>query len=70
MAGRRSFKTDESFLELLATLGSQLHSDDLPVEVNRRQRELVLMEKPTAYATRPKRKSMRSTETHGHSPDR
>ncbi len=38
----------------LATLWSRLHSDDLPVEVNRQQRELVLMEKPTAYAAKRK----------------
>jgi len=40
----------------LATLWSQLHSDDLPVTVNPQQKELVLMEKPPAYAARRKRK--------------
>ena len=47
---------DEPPAEELATLWSRLHSDDLPVETNRRQSESVLREKPTAYATRLKRK--------------
>ncbi len=38
---------DELPADELAALWSRLHSDDLPVEVNRRQRELVLMEKLT-----------------------
>lgn len=37
---------DELPSEELTTIWSRLHSDDLPVEVNRQQRELVLMEKP------------------------
>jgi hypothetical protein len=42
---------DELLAQELATLWSQLHSDDLPVEVNRQQRELVLMEKSATYTT-------------------
>jgi hypothetical protein len=38
----------------LATLWSQLHSDDLPVEVNRQQRELVLREKPAGSGAKSK----------------
>ena len=47
---------DELPPEELATLWSRLHSNDLPVEVNSRQRDLVLMEKAVAYAAKPKRK--------------
>jgi len=47
---------DELPPEELAALWDRLHSDDLPVEVNRAQRELVLIEKPTAYATKLKRR--------------
>jgi hypothetical protein len=47
---------DELPAEELATLWSQLHSDALPVTVNRRQKELVLMEKPAAYPARRKRR--------------
>jgi DNA methylase len=47
---------DELPAEELATLWSQLHSDALPVTVSRQQKELVLMEKPAAYAGRRKRK--------------
>ncbi len=42
--------------EELATLRSQLESDALPVTTNRQQKELVLMEKPAAYAARRKRR--------------
>jgi DNA modification methylase len=38
--------------EELAVLWSQLHADDLPVEVSRRQGEMVLMENKSAYGTR------------------
>ena len=47
---------DELPAEDLATLWSRLHSDDLPVEVNRQQRELVLMEKPISYPRKTKPK--------------
>jgi site-specific DNA-methyltransferase (cytosine-N4-specific) len=47
---------DELPAEGLAALWSRLHSENLPVEVNRQQRELVLMEKPARYATRAKRR--------------
>jgi len=47
---------DELPPEELAALWDRLHSDDLLVEVNRAQRELVLIEKPTAYATKLKRR--------------
>ena len=46
---------DELPAEELATLWSRLHSDALPVTVNREQKELVLMEKPAAYAGNRKR---------------
>ena len=46
---------DELSAEELAALWSQLHSDCLPVVVNRQQREMVLMEKHTSYATTKKR---------------
>jgi len=42
--------------ERLAILWSQLHPDALPVTVNRQQKELVLVEKPAAYAARRKLK--------------
>jgi DNA methylase len=42
--------------EELAILWSQLHSDALPVAVNRQQKELVLMETPPAYAAKRKRR--------------
>jgi len=41
---------DELPAEELATLWSQLRSDALPATVKRQQKELVLMEKPAAYA--------------------
>ncbi|MBI2929920.1 MAG: site-specific DNA-methyltransferase [Verrucomicrobia bacterium] len=47
---------DELPAEDLATLWSQLHSDDLPVEVNRQQREMVLGEKPGTYGLKAKRR--------------
>jgi hypothetical protein len=47
---------DELPAEELATLWSQLHSDALPVTVNRQLKELVLMEKPPVYAARRKRR--------------
>jgi len=47
---------DELPAEELAMLWSRLHSRDLPVEVSRLQRELVLMEKPIANAAKPKRR--------------
>jgi site-specific DNA-methyltransferase (cytosine-N4-specific) len=47
---------DELAAGELVRLWSRLHSDDLPVEVNRQQRELVLMEKPTAYGKKAKRR--------------
>lgn len=46
--------------EELAMLWSRLRSDDLPVEVNRQQRELVLKEQPLAYAAGPRRQPKRS----------
>ena len=46
---------DESPAEDLVALWSRLHSDDLPVEVNRQQRELVLREKSPRYAAKPRR---------------
>jgi len=47
---------DELPAEELATLWSQLHSDTLPVKVNRQPKGWVLMEKPAAYPARRKRK--------------
>ena len=47
---------DELSAKDLAALWSRLHSDDLPVEVNRQQRELVLMEKPVANAGKRQRR--------------
>ena len=44
---------DELPAEDLATLWSRLHSDDLPVEVRRLQRQLALAEKPAPYRTKP-----------------
>jgi hypothetical protein len=41
---------------VLHTLWSQVHSDALPVTVNRQHKELVLMEKPAAYAVGRKRR--------------
>jgi hypothetical protein len=52
---------DELPTEELATLWSQLHSDELPLEVNRHQRELLLMEKHAVYSLRPRRKGLRAT---------
>ncbi len=46
---------DELPAEDLAMLWSRLHSDDLPVDVNRQQREMVLRDKTTPYATKRKR---------------
>ena len=40
---------DELPAEGLAALWDRLHSDDLPVEVNRQQRELVLREAPVPF---------------------
>ena len=45
---------DELPVEDLATLWSRLHSDDLPVELNRQQRELVLRERRVRYAPKDK----------------
>ena len=45
---------DELPAEDLATLWSRLHSEDLPVEVKRQQRDLVLREKPAPYAAKTK----------------
>ncbi|MBI2929441.1 MAG: hypothetical protein HYY24_27565 [Verrucomicrobia bacterium] len=53
---------DELPAEELATLRSRLHSDDLPVLVHRRQRELVLREKLAGCEVRPKRKSRRRAD--------
>ncbi len=47
---------DELPAEALATLWNRLQSEDLPVEVNRQQRELVLRENHNAYSTRRKRR--------------
>jgi site-specific DNA-methyltransferase (cytosine-N4-specific) len=47
---------DELPIEDLATLWSRLHSEDLPVEMNRQQRELVLREKPAPFAAKRNRK--------------
>ncbi|MBI4659093.1 MAG: site-specific DNA-methyltransferase [Verrucomicrobia bacterium] len=47
---------DELPAKELATLWSRLHSDDLPVAVNRQQREMMLMEKPSSYAVKRQRK--------------
>ncbi len=47
---------DELPSERLATHWSRLHSDDLPLEVSRHQRELVLMEMAAEYAVKRKRK--------------
>jgi len=41
---------------VLHTVWSQVHSDALPVTVDRQHKELVLMEKPAAYAARRKRR--------------
>lgn len=46
---------DELPKEDLVALWSRLHSDDLPVEVNRQQRGLVLREKSPHYAAKPRR---------------
>jgi site-specific DNA-methyltransferase (cytosine-N4-specific) len=46
---------DELPAEELATLWSRLRSGDSPVEMNRRQRELVLTEESAPYATKKKR---------------
>jgi site-specific DNA-methyltransferase (cytosine-N4-specific) len=46
---------DELPADGLAALWDQLLSDDLPVEVNRQQRELVLMEAPTAFTEKGRR---------------
>jgi hypothetical protein len=48
---------DELSAADLASLWGQLHSDELPLTVNRQQKELVQMEKPPVYAARRKRKS-------------
>ena len=40
----------------LATLWSRLHSDELPVEVNRQQREITLREEPPMFRVRRHRK--------------
>ena len=45
---------DELSADDLANLWGQLHSGELPVTVNRQQKELVLMEKPAAYGARRK----------------
>jgi hypothetical protein len=50
-------KQEEPPTEEFATLRSRLHSADLPVEVNRQQRELVFRDKPSACATSRKRHS-------------
>src|ERR1035441_1067845 len=47
---------DELPAEGLAALWDQLLSDDLPVEVNRQQREMVLRETAAPYAARKKRR--------------
>jgi len=41
--------------EELVTLWNRLHSEDLPVEVNRQQRELVLTEESPHHAAKPRR---------------
>ena len=46
---------DELSAEGLAALWDQLHSDDLPVEVNRQQRELVLREAPVPFTAKRRR---------------
>ena len=48
-------KREDPPAEGLATLWSQLRSDDLLSEVKRQQGELVLMEKATAYAPKTRR---------------
>jgi hypothetical protein len=45
---------DESLAEELATLWNRLRADELPVEVSRQQREMVLMEIAATYATKLK----------------
>lgn len=50
---------DEPSSEELAALWSQLHSDDLPVEVNRQQTALVLRDQPHEYGVKPKRQPKR-----------
>jgi hypothetical protein len=47
---------DELPAEKLATLWGQLHLDDLPVEVNRQQRELALREPSASYGTRRRKR--------------
>ena len=47
---------DELPAEELATLWSRLHSDALPVIVNRQQKELVLLETIATYPARRKRR--------------
>ena len=47
---------DELPAEELAALWNRLHSDDLPVEVSRQQREMVLRETAAPYAARKKRR--------------
>lgn len=47
---------DELPADELATLWSRLRSGDLPVEVNRQQRDLVLMEKSVPYVAKAKRR--------------
>jgi hypothetical protein len=51
---------DELPADKLATLWSRLQSGDLPVEVNRQQRELVLREKAVAYDIQPRLKRPRA----------
>jgi site-specific DNA-methyltransferase (cytosine-N4-specific) len=46
---------DELPAEELATLWSRLRWDDLPVDVKRQQREMVLIEKAARYAAKAKR---------------
>jgi len=47
---------DELPAQEIAALWSRVRSDDLPVEVKRQQRELVLAEEPAVYAAKAKRK--------------
>jgi hypothetical protein len=47
---------DEVPADELTTLSRRLDSDELPVEVNRRQRELVLRERSARYGPRTKRR--------------
>jgi site-specific DNA-methyltransferase (cytosine-N4-specific) len=46
---------DELSLAGIVALWDQLHSNELPVEVNRRQRELVLMEAPSLFTAKRRR---------------